>query len=162
MLVGLVGLAALGLAACGGDDDGGEVSDGTDSGAAVSVQTIDGTDVLVDAQGRALYSADQEQGGRVKCTGSCTSIWDPVPASGADSAASDLGLGEVERPDGSTQLALEGRPLYTFTEEGAGELTGDGVVDSFDGTRFSWSAATTGESGSSSSGDDSSAGAPGY
>lgn len=163
-VVALIAAAALGLGACGGDDgdDGG--SDGTASSGAVSVESIDGTDVLVDSQGRALYTADQEQGGEVLCTAECASIWDPVPAPDGDSASADLKLGEVERPDGGMQLTYEGQPLYAFTEEGPGELTGDGFVDSFDGTRFSWSAATA-AGGSKPQGpadSDDSAGFPAY
>jgi predicted lipoprotein with Yx(FWY)xxD motif len=159
--------AALGLAACGGDDD--DSGSGTPSGGGVAVESIDGADVLVDSQGRALYTADQEAGGEVLCTAGCTSIWDPIPASDGDAAPADLELGEVERPDGEMQLTYDGRPLYAFTEEGPGELTGDGFVDSFDGTRFSWTAATapggsgSGESGSEgAAGSDDSAGVPSY
>jgi predicted lipoprotein with Yx(FWY)xxD motif len=160
----LIAAAALGLGACGGDDDDDGGSDATASSGAVSVESIDGTDVLVDPQGRALYSADQERGGEVLCTAECASIWDPVPASDGDSAPADLKLGEVERPDGGMQLTYEGSPLYAFTEEGPGELTGDGFVDSFDGTRFSWTAATAGGgSGSQDQTDsDDSAGFPAY
>jgi predicted lipoprotein with Yx(FWY)xxD motif len=163
-LLALIAAAALGLGACGGDDDDDGGSDGTASSGAVSVESIDGTDVLVDSQGRALYSADQERGGEVLCTAECASIWDPVPASDGDSAPADLKLGEVERPDGGMQLTYEGSPLYAFTEEGPGELTGDGFVDSFDGTRFSWSAATAGSGSKPKSPDDSddSAGFPAY
>ena len=144
-----------------------EIATPTAALARVSNESIDGTDVLVDSQGRALYSADQEQGGEVLCTAECASIWDPVPASDGDSAPAELKLDEVERPDGGMQLTYEGRPLYAFTEEGPGELTGDGFVDSFDGTRFSWSAATAAggsepQGGSNSDDSDDSAGSPAY
>jgi predicted lipoprotein with Yx(FWY)xxD motif len=169
-VIGLITVAALALGACGGDDDGSGASDassggGTASAGGVSVQSIDGTDVLVDSNDQALYSADEEQGGKVLCTGSCTSIWKPVPASEGAGAPSDLDLGEVDRPDGAKQLTFKGAPLYTFTEEGSGELTGDGFKDSFGGTSFTWHAATTtaGASGSSeSSGGGSSGGSSGY
>lgn len=156
MVVGLLGVAALGLAACGGDDDGGgsgptSSGGGTASAGGVSVQSIDGTDVLADSNGQALYSPDEEQRGKVLCTGSCTSIWDPVPASEGAGAPSDLNLGEVKRPDGGKQLTYKGAPLYTFTEEGPGKLDGDGVTDSFDGNSFTWHAATTSSGGSGSS-----------
>ena len=50
----------------------------------------------------------------------------------------------VKRPDGTDQLTFNRLPLYRFTEEGAGQLEGDGFVDDFDGTHFEWAAATTG------------------
>jgi predicted lipoprotein with Yx(FWY)xxD motif len=86
-VIGLIAAAALALGACGGDDDGSGGSDtssggGSASAGGVSVQSIDGTDVLVDSNDQALYSADEEQGGKVLCTGGCTSIWKPVPATG--------------------------------------------------------------------------------
>jgi hypothetical protein len=59
----LIAAAALGLAACGGDDDDDGSSEATASSSAIAVESIGGTDVLVDSQGRARYSADQEQGG---------------------------------------------------------------------------------------------------
>jgi predicted lipoprotein with Yx(FWY)xxD motif len=51
-------------------------------------------------------------------------------------------LGTVKRPDGSEQVTFDGDPLYKFTEEGPGEVTGDGLVDSFGGQRFTWHVAS--------------------
>jgi predicted lipoprotein with Yx(FWY)xxD motif len=79
------------------------------------VQSIDGTDVLADSEGRTLYSAEVERDRRIRCTGACESFWDPVEASATDaeSASADLVLefGVLERPDGDRQLTLDGRPL---------------------------------------------------
>jgi predicted lipoprotein with Yx(FWY)xxD motif len=156
-----VGAAALVLAACGGGDDNGNAT-AADSGAGsalVSVEDVEGTDVLADSEGRTLYTADVENG-EVRCTGDCTSFWKPVEASAdeAESASADLDLdlGVVDRPGGGRQLTYKGLPLYSFTEEGPGQLDGDGFVDDFDGTRFEWAAATTG-GGSGSTGSE-----PGY
>jgi predicted lipoprotein with Yx(FWY)xxD motif len=156
MVLGVVAVAAVGVAACGGDDDDGDSASattggGTSSAGGITTETVDGTDVLVDSNGQVLYSADQERGGNVLCTGGCTSIWKPVPASEGSGAPSDLMLGDVDRPDGEKQLSYDGAPLYTFTEEGPGELTGDGFEDSFGKTDFTWDAATT--SAGSSAGD---------
>jgi predicted lipoprotein with Yx(FWY)xxD motif len=158
-VIGLITAAALALGACGGDDDGSGASEpssggGTASAGGVSVQSIDGTDVLVGSNDQALYSANEEQGGKVLCTGGCTSIWKPVPASEGAGASSDLDLGEVDRPDGAKQLTYRGAPVYTFTEEGPAEVTGDGVTDSFGGNSFTWHAATAGagDTGPSDSG----------
>ena len=48
-------------------------------------------------------------------------------------------------------------PLYTFTEEGPGEVTGGGFVDAFEGREFTWNVvAVDGGNGSpASSSDDS-------
>jgi predicted lipoprotein with Yx(FWY)xxD motif len=153
-----IGAAALVLAACGsGDgDDGGNGGAATASGGpgVVSIQSVDGSNVLADSEGRTLYTAEVEKG-RIRCTGACTSFWDPVGASAKQSKSAsadlDLDLGVVKRPDGAEQLTFKGLPLYRFTEEGAGQLDGDGFVDDFDGTRFEWVAANTG-AGSAPSG----------
>jgi predicted lipoprotein with Yx(FWY)xxD motif len=132
----LLAVAALGLVACGDDDDG-------EDAAPVSVATIDGSEVLVDSRRRALYTADQETDRRVLCTDGCTAIWDPViVGSGEHPESGDLDLGLVKRPDGSEQVTFRGHPLYRFTEEGPGELSGDGFADEFAGVAFTWSAAT--------------------
>jgi predicted lipoprotein with Yx(FWY)xxD motif len=158
-----VGTAALGLAACGGgDSEGGDSANASaaDMGGrsgVVSIQSVDGTEVLADSQGRTLYTADAEKGGRIRCTDACASFWEPAGASAmeAESVSADLGLelGVVKRPDGEPQLTFNGLPLYSFTEEDAGQLEGDGFVDDFQGTHFEWAAATTG-AGAGSSGQD--------
>jgi predicted lipoprotein with Yx(FWY)xxD motif len=152
-----IGVAALVLAACGGSDGGGDSGNGgaaTGGSGVVSIQSVDGTNVLADSGGQTLYTAEVEKG-RIRCTGACTSFWDPVGASAKQSKSAsadlDLDLGVVKRPDGADQLTFKGLPLYSFTQEGAGQLDGDGFVDDFDGTHFEWAAATTG-AGSASTG----------
>ena len=143
-----VGAAALVLAACGGSSDNENANAGTSSDI-VSMQDVDGTNVLVDSEGKTLYTASVEKSG-IRCTDGCTSFWEPLAASAneAKSASSDLDLdlGVVKRPDGESQLTFKGLPVYSFTEEGPGQLDGDGFVDDFQGTHFEWAAATTGAS----------------
>ncbi len=152
----LAGAAAVLLAGCGSDngDDVSDAAGGGSSDSVVSVTSVDGTEVLVDAEGRTLYTADVEKDGQIRCVAACTSFWEPLLASAADAKAVGAGVGDqlavVDRPDGESQLTYEGLPLYTFTEEGAGELQGDGFTDDFQGTRFVWAAATTDGSSSPS------------
>jgi predicted lipoprotein with Yx(FWY)xxD motif len=128
----------IGVVGCGSDSGGGGV---------VSVASVGGTDVLADSDGKTLYSAAVEKGGRIHCVAACVASWKPMLASSADAkeAAADLdaNLGVVKRPDGDEQLTFDGLPLYTFAEEGAGKLDGDGFADDFQGTRFEWKAART-------------------
>ena len=150
-----ISAAALLRAACGGNDSGnGSAPTARGGSGIVSVRSVDGTNVLADSKGRTLYTADVEKA-MIHCTGACTSFWDPVNASAkqSKSASADLnlGLGVVKRPDGADQLTFNRLPLYRFTEEGAGQLDGDGFVDDFAGTHFEWAAATTG-AGSASMG----------
>jgi predicted lipoprotein with Yx(FWY)xxD motif len=150
-----IGVAALVLAACGNsNNDNGTATAASASTGVVSVKNVDGTDVLANSQGKTLYTADVEKSGQIMCTGSCTSIWKPATSTAKDakSASSqlDVDLGTVKRPDGGQQLTLKGMPLYSFTQEGAGQLDGNGATDDFNGTHFVWTAATTGASSGSS------------
>lgn len=166
----VIGAAALGVVACGGSGDGSGASTAGSSTGIVSVAKVDGTDVLADSAGKTLYSAAVEKGGKIHCVDACLSFWDPMPASSADAkkaaGALDAKLGVVKRPDGKQQLTFDGRPLYTFAEEGAGKLKGDGFVDDFQGTHFEWEAARTSggsrSSGSSAPSDNSPGGGYGY
>ena len=148
-----VGLAAVALAACGGGDEGSSASSAS-SPDTVAVRTVDNTRVLTDSTGRTLYSADVEKSGRILCTAGCTSFWNPVSASStqAKTAAANLNLdlGVVKRPGGARQLTFDGKPLYSFTEEGPGQLKGNGFVDDFHGTQFTWMAAAAGADPASS------------
>jgi predicted lipoprotein with Yx(FWY)xxD motif len=167
LLISLVVLAAaaLVLAACGSSsDDGGSSasssapassgasSSGGGKAATVSVSSVDGVgDVLVDAQGMALYTPDQEASGKIVCTGDCESFWMPLQASGKPTADGDAGkLGVIRRPDGTMQVSANGKPLYTFSEDSAGQVSGDGFSDSFGGHDFTWHAVMAGGQPSSS------------
>jgi predicted lipoprotein with Yx(FWY)xxD motif len=144
---------ALALAACGGGDDeqpaGAAAADAT-----VSVEDIDGVgSVLVDRSGRALYTADQESDGTIRCRGGCAAVWLPLEASGTPTGSDDVSgeLGTVERPDGAMQVTYDGKPLYRFAEDTEpGVVTGDGLSDDFGGTTFTWHAVT--EDGASTGG----------
>jgi predicted lipoprotein with Yx(FWY)xxD motif len=150
--------AVLIVAACGGGDSGtgASASNGSETARTISVTSVDGVgDVLVDEQGSALYAADQEMGGMVVCTDSCTSIWEPLTVSDGVAPTADDGLAAkldtVERPDGARQVTFGGRLLYRFLEDPAPEtVTGNGFPDSFDGQAFTWHVVTpTGVSTSS-------------
>jgi predicted lipoprotein with Yx(FWY)xxD motif len=141
--------AALLLAACGGDDDdSSDAASGSPTGnEVVAVASIeDAGEVLVDADGAALYTADQEADGKVRCTASCAKTWLPLTVSGdAELADADVPgtLATVKRPDGSDQVTFDGAPLYTFADDGGpGRVTGDGLSDSFGDETFSWSVAS--------------------
>jgi predicted lipoprotein with Yx(FWY)xxD motif len=165
LVVGLV------LAACGGGNansgnsgNSGSMSTMSAGSGLVSVRTVDKTPVLADHHGRTLYSANVEQAGRIHCTSGCLSFWDPVHASSSQAktaaAKLNLDLGVVRRPDGGDQLTFDGKPLYSFTQEGPGKLTGNGFTDDFGGTQFQWTAAATSSAQASSGSGASSAPSP--
>jgi predicted lipoprotein with Yx(FWY)xxD motif len=165
-LLALAAAAVLILSACGGSNStsGASASDNSSSGQTVSVADVDGVGkVLVDAQNMALYAADQEMGGKVVCTGSCTAIWQPLTVMGKPSGGADLSgrLAVVKRADGDRQVTFQGRPLYRFQEDsGPDMVTGNGFADSFHGKSFTWHVATP--TGISSSSDNSSSSNGGY
>jgi predicted lipoprotein with Yx(FWY)xxD motif len=76
----------------------------------------------------------------VLCTGACESFWMPLTVdSGAPTGSSVSGeLGVAERPDGTRQVTLDGKLLYSFVEDDPGQVTGDGFEDAFDGQTLTW------------------------
>ncbi|MEA3183912.1 MAG: hypothetical protein QOJ74_389 [Ilumatobacteraceae bacterium] len=96
--------------------------------------------ILVDSSGKALYSPDQEADGTVHCVADCVSVWVPVaPGAGTPTApAGGPALAVIDRPDGTKQVTAGGRPLYTFSFDAAGKVTGDGAADDFGSAHFTW------------------------
>jgi len=156
LVTGAAAAASLVLAACGG---GGSDSSGSGapagSTATVAVKSIGGVgDVLVDSSGKALYASDVEADGKVRCTGACTSFWEPLTIDSAKpAAAGDVGtIGVTSRPDGAKQVTVDGKLLYTFSEDAPGKVEGDGFADDFDGRHFKWNAVLAGGDSADSTG----------
>ncbi len=106
-------------------------------GATPSVLTIDvhkgaiGT-YLVGQGGMSLYVRTSDSKDNSTCTGSCASTWPPVTIGSGGTVKAGTGvtgkLGSFKRPDGSTQVTLDGLPLYYFSgDTAAGQTTGQGV-----------------------------------
>jgi predicted lipoprotein with Yx(FWY)xxD motif len=157
-LTSLALVFAIALAACGGGNDDNSATASSTPSTTVALDN----GLLVDSTGAALYTSEQERSGTVMCTGECTSIWLPLkaPGSGQPTAGDGVSgkLGTVKRPDGTTQVTLDGRPLYRFAEDTEkGKATGDNISDSFGGRKFTWhvegdSASSSGGSGGGGSG----------
>lgn len=154
--------ATLALAACGSSGGGSSSTTSTAAtGTTVSAKSIDGMNVLVDSQGKALYASDQESGSKLLCTMSaCTSFWKPLTTSSSKpTAGSGAGkIGTVKRPDGTMQVTIGGKPVYTFAEDSPGKLSGNNFSDEFGGQHFTWHAVQAG--GKTSSGGSGDGGAP--
>ncbi|HEX5086824.1 MAG TPA: hypothetical protein VFV89_03385 [Nocardioides sp.] len=144
-----VSIAVLTLAGCGTASGGSSSGSGGDSGAqatTVSLSDADGGKVLTNSDGQTLYMSDQEKQQVLCKSSSCTDIWLPLTVSAGQTPTAPASLkgdvSTVERPDGSTQVAFDGQPLYTFSfDRSAGQVNGDGEEDSFDGVDFTWHAA---------------------
>ena len=81
--------------------------------------------VLATPKRQAIYYWNREKDFRVHCTGACAKAWPPVVVRGAvpmhvQGLMGDLGT--VRRPDGTRQLTLNRRPLYTYAHEQPGQV----------------------------------------
>jgi predicted lipoprotein with Yx(FWY)xxD motif len=158
LIPGVTIAAAISLAACGGGGGSGATAAGGMPGGGqqtVSAKQIGGAGtVLVDSTGQALYASNVENAsGKVMCTGPCNSFWEPLTVKGNVQQGSTAGgkLAVIKRPDGSHQLTFNGKLLYSFTEDGPDQVTGDGFHDAFDGQQFTWHVVTVGGGGSNQS-----------
>lgn len=150
----LAGAGIVALAGCSsgsGAYGGGGQSQGAASApkakTTVTVATVSGRKILETATGRALYVNDEEDGMIVGTSHAFTTVWMPLLATAGHSPTSPASvtgrLATIKRPDSTAQVTLDGKPLYTFEfDHGPGQVTGEGAKDSFDGTNFTWHAAT--------------------
>lgn len=86
--------------------------------------------IVTDAAGRTVYKYANDQAGTSNCTGTCAQNWPPVAASGQPTAGTGVTgqVGAIQRADGTTQVTLDGSPLYYFVSDTSpGAATGDGV-----------------------------------
>lgn len=100
------------------------------SQAAGVIISVNGS-TLTGPDGHTLYVNTVDTASNVSCTGACTSVWPPVtgaPTAGGGVDAAKLGT--ITRPDGTTQVTLEGHPLYEFAKDtAAGDKKGEGIAD---------------------------------
>ena len=141
-LVGAAGLLAAGLllAACGGGSGYGSASSSSNSpgttpaaqgavGQSVHTGRTDFGKVLVDANGKTLYAFAADSPGKSNCTDTCLQYWPAAKASGTISHSSDVTakLATIKRSDGTTQLTVNGWPVYTYAaDSGPGQASGQG------------------------------------
>ncbi len=100
----------------------------------VSSATIPGLGaVLVNAQGRTLYTFAPDNASMVTCVTACAAVWPPLSlASGqtpvaAGSVMQSL-LGSDANPSGGQVVTYKGWPLYTYVADTApGQATGQAV-----------------------------------
>jgi len=87
--------------------------------------------VLADPRGRTLYYFVPERGGRIVCSGACTTYWPPSYSATGNPAAGAGVIGRltVIMRAGGDQLVYNNWPLYTFAGDSAeGQTNGQGVV----------------------------------
>ena len=163
-ILGLIAVPvlAIGLAACGGSSNSSSTNASTGSSSlaaqaaggsdTVSTKSIGGVGTaLVDSKGDVLYTNNQDTAAKMACTSSCQSIWPALmaPSSGQPTSSDSAVQSKLGVAHG--QVTYNGKPLYTFVQDSPGQATGNGFMDSFGGTSFTWTAATSGGSSASSS-----------
>jgi len=98
------------------------------SGTTLKSTTINGTQVLTNSAGFTLYWFVPDTSTTSKCTGSCAAFWPPVKGPATAGSGVTGTLGTITRPDGSTQAAYDGHPLYTYAGDSApGQAKGNGL-----------------------------------
>ncbi|HJV08886.1 MAG TPA: hypothetical protein VJ653_04370 [Acidimicrobiales bacterium] len=142
---------AMGMVACGDDDNPTTTAAGQTGGTAATTpapaptttvaanatvktaSTSLGT-VLVDSTGKTLYTWDRDTGPASTCVGNCAVTWPPlVLPSGTATPIPGAGvslLTAAARPDDAAKLQVnwDNKPLYYYAADTApGETKGDGV-----------------------------------
>ena len=160
------GLVAAGLllAACGGGTGYGSASGSSNApettqaaqgpgGQSVHTGKTDFGKVLVASNGKTLYAFAADSPGKSNCTDTCLQYWPAAKASGTVSHSSDVTakLATIKRSDGTTQLTVNGWPVYTYAaDSGPGQTTGQG--ENLSGGRW-WVIAPSGTQITSGEGD---------
>ena len=139
IFVGAAVAVALTVAACGSR------ASATTTTTTVATKQVAGATVLVTAAGLPLYTNDQDSAAMVQCTGACATVWRPLTiASGSPTGTSAAGpLGVVALSDGTRQVTVNGKPVYTFVADKPGKVSGDNAHDQFGGMKFAWHVVAT-------------------
>jgi predicted lipoprotein with Yx(FWY)xxD motif len=141
--VAVAALAALALAACSSSDKTaspstnpsttlGETTTTTAAPATgpitVKLASTELGDILVDGKGMTLYLDENDKPGAPACTGGCLTAWPPLVAPASPTFGPGLDASKfttVTAADGTKQLAVDGWPLYYFTnDKKPGDVTG--------------------------------------
>ena len=134
-------IASLGLAAVAAAGGITAASVGSSSAASVSpaqatVHTARATvagkaeTVLVNGRGLPLYYYRPDTATRSLVTGGLAQLWPPL-TSAAPAATGVSGKLAVLNDVNGRQVTYNGHPLYTFADDAAGQVTGQGVQDFF-------------------------------
>jgi predicted lipoprotein with Yx(FWY)xxD motif len=137
-LIGILGLAAVGLAACsssGGQAASPQTTVATTAApspaSAASVALADSSlgKIIVDAEGRTLYAFTNDSAGTPTCSDACANAWPaalvqgtPTPGAGITAAITAL-----PAPTSGIMLKAGKWPLYRFSGDAApGDVNGEG------------------------------------
>jgi predicted lipoprotein with Yx(FWY)xxD motif len=80
---------------------------------------------LANSSGSALYTYGLDTSGTSNCSGSCLYSWPAYAALSSSALPTNVTI--INRSDGGKQYAYKSMPLYTFSGDSPGQVTGDGV-----------------------------------
>jgi len=89
--------------------------------------------VLVNREGRTLYTFAPDRHTKVTCVSSCASVWPPVKLASGETAGGSSPLkaslfSSDPDPEGGSVVTYAGWPLYTYAgDQGAGQDNGQGI-----------------------------------
>ena len=82
---------------------------------------------LADPSGNPLYTYDADTQGVSKCTGACLSAWSAYQEKSSTTTL-PTDISTIQRSDnGQAQYTYRGMPLYFFTSDNPGQVTGNGM-----------------------------------
>jgi predicted lipoprotein with Yx(FWY)xxD motif len=88
--------------------------------------------ILLNSSGLTLYMYTHDKRHVSACTEACARVWPPAIAVGTPTVAAGVSrakLTTIKRSDHRTQLAYNGHPLYTFSEDTRqGQAGGEGFL----------------------------------
>ena len=99
--------------------------------AVVKTRMVSGKTLLVNRRGLTLYHLSVERKGHFICTQSaCLALWHPLVVKHGTTPTGAKSLSTLKRPDGRSQVAYKGGPLYTFAQDSKpGDMKGNGFKD---------------------------------
>lgn len=125
LLVGACGSSSTTPTQPSGSTTGGTSGGGGSSSVSLSTASISGVGtVLVNSQGKTLYTFAPDKAKKVTCTGSCAQVWPPLKAPSGQKASASAGakaslVGSDPNPSGGDVVTYKGWPLYTYVADSA-------------------------------------------
>jgi len=135
-----VAAAAIVLAGCSSPaaeapaDTGTSVESDSSSGTTLTTADTDLGEIVVDGEGMTvyMYDSDTQGSGTSTCEGQCATNWPAVTTESDEPEVEGVTgeVGTITGVDGSTQVTLNGWPLYYYAgDSAAGDVNGQGVGD---------------------------------
>ena len=136
-------LAAAALSGCTTSAESSTTTDSTEPAPAetTAAAAVLGTatsplgEIITDDAGYTIYTfkMDKQDSGTSNCYDECATTWPAVEASDTSSPEGITGeIGSLTRTDGTTQLTVDGWPVYRFAKDTEpGQVNGQGVKDAW-------------------------------